>query len=191
MKHLRTTLVGLLGAALTVPAVSLAPAAAQTAESYDVLVVGKTTGFRHSSIDEATTAIMALGAANGFTVDVWDPPVGRSPGQPALTMATTPFTSAEALSQYATVLFASPVDGTNNQDPARPRTLDDTELAALQGYIRSGGGFVGREVAPRGTARRSVELSASIRYWHDALGATEYGRRAGGHDPGWAKPRRK
>ena len=46
-----------------------------------------------------------------------------------------------------TILFASNVDGTNNQDPARPRTLDDSELAALQGYMRDGGGFVGLHAA--------------------------------------------
>ena len=126
-----------------------APAASDSAvEPYKVLVVGKTLGFRHSHIDETTNAVIDLGEDNGFTVDVWDPPLPpRSPGQPGLTMATTPFTSAEDLSQYATIIFASNVDGTNNQDPARPRTLDDNELAAFQGYIRQGGGFVGLHAA--------------------------------------------
>lgn len=122
-------------------------AAAEAAEPYKVLIVGKTLGFRHSHIDDTTKAVIAMGEENGFTVDVWDPPIGRSPGQPDLTMDSTPFTSAEALSQYATIMFASPVDGTNNQDPARPRTLDDAELAAFQGYIRQGGGFVGLHAA--------------------------------------------
>ena len=121
--------------------------AAAEAAPYKVLIVGKTLGFRHSHIDETTNAVIALGEEHGFTVDVWDPPIGRSPGQPDLTMATTPFTSTEALSQYATIMFASPVDGTNNQDPARARTLDDAELAAFQGYIRQGGGFVGLHAA--------------------------------------------
>src|SRR4051794_22664191 len=127
-----------------------APAASQaaTAEPYKVLVVGKTLGFRHSHIDDTTNAVIKLGQEHGFTVDVWDPPVpGRSPGQPALTMATTPFTSAEDLAQYATILFASPVDGTNSQDPASPRLLDASELAALQGYIHHGGGYVGLHAA--------------------------------------------
>jgi type 1 glutamine amidotransferase len=125
-----------------------APASSATAaEPYKVLVVGKTLGFRHSHIDETTNAVIDLGEEHGFTVDVWDPPIGRSPGQPALTMATTPFTSTEALSQYATIMFASPVDGTNSQNPASPRTLDDAELAAFQGYIRQGGGFVGLHAA--------------------------------------------
>lgn len=125
-----------------------APAASPSAAApYKVLVVGKTLGFRHSHIDETTNAVIDLGEEHGFTVDVWDPPTANSPGQPGLTMATTPFTSAEDLSQYATIIFASNVDGTNNQDPARPRTLDDAELAAFQGYIRSGGGFVGLHAA--------------------------------------------
>ena len=124
-----------------------ATSAAATAEPYKVLVVGKTLGFRHSHIDDTTNAVIKLGQEHGFTVDVWDPPIGRSPGQPALSMATTPFTSTEALSQYATIMFASPVDGTNSQNPASPRTLDDAELAAFQGYIRQGGGFVGLHAA--------------------------------------------
>lgn len=127
-----------------------APSSAEAAaEPYKVLIVGKTLGFRHSHIDETTNAVIAMGQKNGFTVDVWDPPIGSSPGQPALTMATTPFTSTEALSQYATIMFASPVDGTNREVPGstRPRTLDDAELAAFQGYIRQGGGFVGLHAA--------------------------------------------
>ena len=39
------------------------------------------------------------------------------------------------------------MDGTNNLDPTRPRLLNDTELAAFQGYIRSGGGYVGLHAA--------------------------------------------
>ena len=120
---------------------------AASAARYKVLVVGKTLGFRHSHIDDTTNAVIALGQEHGFTVDVWDPPTTASPGQPALTMASTPFTSAEDLDQYATILFASNVDGTNNQDPARPRTLDDSEFAALQGYMHDGGGFVGLHAA--------------------------------------------
>ncbi len=147
----RTALSAAVGGALAVPMLAGVPAQAAE-EPYEVLVVGKTIGFRHSSIDEATTAIIALGQANGFTVDVWDPPTtggafGPSAGQPTRTLASTPFTSAENLEQYATVVFVSPVDNTNNLDPARPRLLDDTELAAFQGYIRDGGGYAGVHAA--------------------------------------------
>ena len=70
-----------------------ATSAASTAEPYKVLVVGETLGFRHSHIDDTTHAVIDLGEENGFTVDVWDPP-GSSPGQPALTLASSPFTTA-------------------------------------------------------------------------------------------------
>src|SRR5688572_24812327 len=36
--------------------------------AFDVLVFSKTSGFRHSSIDEGLAAIQALGAANDFNV---------------------------------------------------------------------------------------------------------------------------
>ena len=143
----RTTLAAALGAALVLPLAAAMPAVAAEEEDYEVLVVGKTLGFRHSSIDEATTAIIALGEANGFTVDVWDPVNPRSPGQPARTLPSTPFTSAADLSQYATVVFVSTVDGTNSLDPATPTLLDSGELAAFQGYIREGGGYAGVHAA--------------------------------------------
>ena len=63
-------------------------------DEYEVLVVGETLGFRHSHIDETTNAIIALGEEHGFGVDVWDPPQGTSPGQPALTLPTSPFVAA-------------------------------------------------------------------------------------------------
>lgn len=145
------------GVALAAPASSSTPAATVAAaadDPYKILVVGETLGFRHSHIDDTTRTLIELGAENGFTVDVWDPPNtssgwwgSGSPGQPDLTMDSTPFTSTEDLQQYATIVFASPVDNTNSLNPATPRLLDDAELAAFQGYIRSGGGFVGLHAA--------------------------------------------
>ena len=128
-----------IGITLTL-GLAAAPANADD-DDYHVLVVGKTLGFRHSHIDDTTRAVIQLGAENGFDVEVWDP------AQPTLTLASSPFTTATDLSKYATIIFASPVDGTNNLDPARPRLLNDTELAAFQGYIRSGGGYVGLHAA--------------------------------------------
>lgn len=139
MTHRRTLLAAAVGAALVLPMAAVAPAVAAE-DDYEVLVVGKTLGFRHSSIDEATTAIIALGEANGFTVDVWDP------AQPTRTLTATPFTD-ENLSQYATVVFVSTVDGTNSMNPATPTLLNASELAAYQGYIRDGGGFAGVHAA--------------------------------------------
>jgi len=132
----RRLLIAVVAAALfaTVFAVAPPPAHAQD-QDYKVLVVGKTLGFRHSHIDDTTNAIIALGEQHGFTVDVWDNRHSE------LTLLTTPFTSADDLARYATIIFVSPVDGTNNQNPTRPRLLNDGELAALQGSIRDGGGF--------------------------------------------------
>lgn len=154
-RYISKAAIGVLGAALIVPALVATTAQADpvspkasVVENYDVLVVGKTIGFRHSSIDEATSAIMALGDANGFSVDVWDPPTStRNPGQPTRSLPSTPFTSALDLAKYETVVFVSTVDGTNNLDPAKPTLLDASELEAFQGYIRSGGGFAGVHAA--------------------------------------------
>lgn len=153
-RYICQAVLGVLGAALVVPAFAAqaqaesVPARTDVVQDYDVLVVGKTTGFRHSSIDEATTAIMALGEANGFSVDVWDPVVpSRSPGQPDRTLVSTPFTSASDLGKYETIVFVSTVDGTNDLDPAKATLLDKAELNAFQGYIRAGGGFAGVHAA--------------------------------------------
>ena len=135
------------GVAISLGVTPTAAFAEPEEEDYKVLVVGKTLGFRHSHIDDTTNALILLGQQNGFTVDVWDPAIGNSPGQPALSLATTPFTSTADLDQYATIVFASPVDGTNSQNPASPRLLDDSELAAFQGYIRGGGGYLGLHAA--------------------------------------------
>ncbi|MFC8920964.1 ThuA domain-containing protein [Cellulosimicrobium sp. NPDC057127] len=143
---------GPAASAPTAPAV--APTAVAADEDYQILVVGETLGFRHSHIDDTTRALIDLGEEHGFTVDVWDPPNDSggwwgdgSPGQPDLTLDSTPFTSTEDLQKYATIVFASPVDNTNDLNPDKPRLLDDDELAAFQGYIRSGGGFVGLHAA--------------------------------------------
>src|SRR5699024_7754799 len=144
-QHVSRVRAAALTAAIALGAGAVAPSAMADTEvpedDYQVLVVGKTLGFRHSHIVPTTNALIALGEEEGFDVDVWDP------AQPALSLESTPFTSAEALSKYSAIIFNSPVDGTNNMDPARPRLLDDSEVAAFQGYIRSGGGYVGLHAA--------------------------------------------
>ena len=138
--HVQRLVTGIVAVGLMLSLGTVAtPASAD--DEYKVLVVGDTLGYRHSHIDDTTLAVIQLGQENGFTVDVWDP------RQTTRTLATTPFTTAEDLSQYATIIFASPVDGTNDLDPVRPRLLDDVELSAFQGYIRGGGGFVGLHAA--------------------------------------------
>ncbi|KQM82941.1 ThuA domain-containing protein [Agromyces sp. Leaf222] len=146
-QHVQRAVTGLCAVGVTLSlGIAAAPANAADDE-YQVLVVGETLGFRHSHIDDTTLAIIALGEEHGFGVDVWDPPQGNSPGQPALTLTSSPFTTAADLSKYETIIFASPVDATNNLDPNRPRLLNDTELGAFQGYIRGGGGYVGLHAA--------------------------------------------
>lgn len=139
-KNVQRAVTGLAAVGMTL-GLGIVAAPAQADDEYKVLVVGETLGFRHSHIDDTTLAVMQLGEDNGFSVDVWDS------RQADLTLSSTPFTTAADLGQYATIIFASPVDGTNNMDPLRPRLLNDNELAALQGYIHNGGGFVGLHAA--------------------------------------------
>jgi uncharacterized protein len=143
-----------VGMVIVALAFSIMPGATanEDTEPFRVLVVGKTTGFRHASIVPATTAIMAMGEEHNFEVDVWDPqitgvPGQNSAGQPDRTLPSTPFTSAENLSQYATLVFVSTVDNTNNLNPARPTLLDPAEFAAFQEYLYNGGGFAGIHAA--------------------------------------------
>ncbi|HEV2812540.1 MAG TPA: ThuA domain-containing protein, partial [Solirubrobacteraceae bacterium] len=92
----------------------LAPPAAAD----DLLVFTKTEGYRHESIPDGVAAIRALGAANAFTVTE--------------TVDAGAFT-AERLAPYEAVLFLS----TNRE------VLDAAQQAALEGYVRGGGGWAG------------------------------------------------
>ena len=93
-------------------------AAQTTIPSFAVLVFSKTAGFRHDSIPDGIAAVRALGAEHGFRVDDTEDP-GR-------------FTDA-TLAQYKIVMFLSTTGD----------ILDQQHKAALERYIRSGGGFVG------------------------------------------------
>jgi uncharacterized protein len=73
----------------------------------------------HDNIAASAAAIKKLGAENHFAVDVSDDPAVFTPGN---------------LKRYKALIF----DNTNNE------VLDtDEQKAALQAYIRAGGGFVG------------------------------------------------
>src|SRR5262245_38610181 len=87
--------------------------------SYKVLVFSYTAGFRHDSITNGLATIQFLGSTNNFTVDATEDPAQ--------------FTDA-TLVQYKAIIFLSTTGDvlTNAQ-----------QQAALQNYIRSGGGFVG------------------------------------------------
>ena len=83
-----------------------------------MLVFSKTTGFRHDSIPDGIAAVRALGAEHGFKADD--------------TEDAARFTDA-TLAQYKVVMFLSTTGD----------ILDPEQKAALERYIRAGGGFAG------------------------------------------------
>lgn len=83
-----------------------------------VLVFSKTLGFRHISIPDGIAAIRKLGADNNFVVDASED--------------STVFTPAN-LARYKAIIFLNPSGD----------ILDQSQRAAFQSYIQSGGGFVG------------------------------------------------
>ncbi|OLB65585.1 MAG: hypothetical protein AUI10_06155 [Actinobacteria bacterium 13_2_20CM_2_72_6] len=83
-----------------------------------VLVFSRTTAYRHASIPTGIAAVRELGAAHGFAVDA--------------TEETSPFTPA-GLARYDALVFLS----------TSGEILDPDGKAALESYVRGGGGFVG------------------------------------------------
>ncbi|NYE38606.1 PKD repeat protein/type 1 glutamine amidotransferase [Nocardioides cavernae] len=147
----RTSVVGLLAAAVAGSGLAAAPAAAAerpaakqstparsvapthaghdhdatplaVEPTYDVLVFSKTTGFRHGSIGAGIRSIRRLGAQYGFTVDA--------------TEDATQFTAAN-LEKYEAVVWLSTTSD----------VLNDTQQAAFEDYIQAGGGYVGVHAA--------------------------------------------
>src|SRR3954464_13124583 len=98
-------------------------AGAAAPKSYRVLVFTKTTGFRHTSIDEGARAIEALGRAHRFSVD---------------TTADAGRFTRRNLARYDAVVFVS-TTGT----PIARRS----QQRAFERYIEHGGGFVGVHAA--------------------------------------------
>ncbi|KAF6823317.1 glycosyl hydrolase [Colletotrichum musicola] len=95
---------------------------------FRVLVFSKTAGFRHDSIPAGISSISALGTRTGrFVVDATED------AESAITPAS--------LSRYKTVLFLH----TTGLD-----LLNNEQIAALKGYVRNGGGFVGVHAAASG-----------------------------------------
>jgi type 1 glutamine amidotransferase len=123
---MRTRALTLLASAAVLAAVTAAVAgpAGTTAAAplTKVLVFSKTAGFRHSSIPNGIAAIQQLGAANGFSV--------------ATTEDANQFSTAN-LAQYQAVIWLMTTGD----------VLNDTQQAAFQSYIGSGGGYVGVHAA--------------------------------------------
>lgn len=87
-----------------------------------VLVFTRTAQFRHDSIPVAVAALRKLAAREGMAADH--------------TEDAGAFTAAN-LARYRTVVFASTTGD----------VLDEAQQAALEGFVRAGGGFVGVHAA--------------------------------------------
>lgn len=100
-----------------------AASSAQTTDDGErVLVFTKTTGYYHESIPSGIAAIQKLGSENNFQVDT--------------TKDATQFTPAN-LKRYKAIIFLSTTHD----------VLNGEQQAAMEQYIRSGGGFVGVHAA--------------------------------------------
>ena len=87
-----------------------------------VLVFSKTAGFRHDSIPNGIVAIKKLGAANKFEVEATE---------------DSKLFTAEKLAEFGCVIFLS-----TTMD-----VLNDEQQKAFEGFIQSGGGYVGIHAA--------------------------------------------
>lgn len=96
----------------------LSPSAAAANSSFSVLVFSKTAAFRHGSIPTAIALIQKLGQENGFQAEVTEDAAVFTP---------------QNLSRYQVVVFALTTGD----------VLNSTQQTAFEGFIRSGGGYVG------------------------------------------------
>ena len=133
-----------------------------TAPGFKILLYTFSTGFRHDSIPHGIAAIRALGAANGFGVDVkgtaLNPRSAYCANQPE--PADVAYFTTETLASYAAVVFLQ----TTSLPTPGSALLDETGKAALEAYVRGGGGFVGIHAA--------ADAEYDWPFYHDLLGAT-------------------
>ncbi|MFC4612846.1 ThuA domain-containing protein [Streptomyces maoxianensis] len=97
------------------------------AAPFSVLVFSKVTNFYHDSIPAGIEAIKKLGSENGFEVEVTD--------------------DAAAFSDTNLARFQAIVFNNTNSTPEKGDLLGAQQRAALQKYIRGGGGWVGLHAA--------------------------------------------
>lgn len=135
---------------------------AADAAPWRLLLYTYSTGYRHVSIPDGIDAIRALGASNGFAVDVRgteaDAQGSYCANQP-LAADMHDFTP-DNLAQYAAIVFLST---TTPATPGAP-LLDDDGKAAFEAYLRGGGGFVGVHAA--------ADAEYQWSFYHAVLGAT-------------------
>ncbi|MFG1834048.1 ThuA domain-containing protein [Micromonospora chersina] len=135
MRRHRTPLFALLAAVtLLLPSTTAVAAESATGANFRVLVFSKVTNFYHDSIPAGVAAIQQLGDQQGFAVE-----------------ATT---DAGAFTDANLARFDALVFNNTNSTPASGDLLDADQRAALQRFIRNGGGWVGLHAA-----------SASERNW--------------------------
>ncbi|MET8912033.1 ThuA domain-containing protein [Micromonospora sp. NPDC004551] len=128
MRRQRTLLFALLAAAtLLLPSLPATAAESATATNFRVLVFSKVTNFYHDSIPAGVAAIEKLGEEQGFAVE-----------------ATT---DAGAFTDANLARFDALVFNNTNSTPASGDLLDADQRAALQKFIRDGGGWVGLHAA--------------------------------------------
>ena len=111
--------------ALTIVILLLAfclPASASSAPQTRVLVFTKTTGWRHDSIPTAVAALQRLGAQEGMQVDHTEDAV---------------VFHSKHLAKYQAIVFAN----------TTLDILEQSQQAAMEGFIRAGGGFMGIHAA--------------------------------------------
>ncbi|WP_129665239.1 ThuA domain-containing protein [Phytoactinopolyspora endophytica] len=87
-----------------------------------LLVFSKTSGYRHDSIEPGAAAVEDLAAGDGFAVDATEDASAFTP---------------ENLAEYRAVVFLS----------TSGDVFDDHQRAALERYVRGGGGYVGIHAA--------------------------------------------
>lgn len=87
-----------------------------------LLIFSKTTGYRHESISAGLAALREIGAANGIDVHATEDATVFTPGN---------------LARYGALVFLS----------TSGEVFDDGQRAALESYVRAGGGYVGIHAA--------------------------------------------
>jgi type 1 glutamine amidotransferase len=110
---------------------------------FQLLLYTYSTGYRHAAIPAGIAAMRALGVTNGFRVVV----KGSAPNRLGAYCGNRPqaadlaYFTRENLAAYAAVIFLN-----TTSVPDGP-LLDEAGQAALEVYVRAGGGFVGIHAA--------------------------------------------
>src|SRR5882762_10843778 len=93
-------------------------AADVSAQGKRILIFSRTVGYRHASIPDGINAIDSIGKQHGIAVEHTEDAAAFSPHN---------------LSRFSAVVFLNTTGD----------VLDSTQQSAFEGYVRSGGGFVG------------------------------------------------